>query len=174
MADGPQRAIIVHQPHLLQRCHPACCGHYHEGSVLLALPHEFLSPCTFSTLTTCQSMVEFYLLLAFSRFLRYGKNHTISVFFFNRDHHFRTTSIILIVGVKVVTYYFIDHSGDKLSVSTRKWFDNSKARLYPKTLSTRIRDTMLGFRTSRRIVGRRGRTADAGGLARLRCGTSLS
>ena len=68
--------VLGYQSHLLQRCHPACG---HEGSShislspVLALLYYYsmisLSRCKFSTFTTRQPMVEFYLLLiTFSRF----------------------------------------------------------------------------------------------------------
>ena len=54
------------------------------------LPYEFLSRCKFSTLTTHQLMVEFYL-LTFSRFPLWAPEYK-SRFDKNRTHDFRTTS----------------------------------------------------------------------------------
>ena len=51
-------------------------------------PYDFLSRCKFSTLTTCQPMVEFYL-LTFPRFPSRKKEHK-SYFGKNRTHDFRT------------------------------------------------------------------------------------
>ena len=63
-------------------------------------PYDFLSRCKFSTLTTRQPMVEFYL-LTFPRFpLR--KKHK-SYFGKNRTHDFRTSRC---------AGYLLDHSGD--------------------------------------------------------------
>ena len=56
-------------------------------------PHDFLSRCKFSSLTTRQPMVEFYLLfvLTFPRFPLRKKEHN-SYFGKNRTHDFRTIS----------------------------------------------------------------------------------
>ena len=63
----------------------------------------FLSRCKFSTLTTRQPMVEFYL-LTFQRFpLRKKENK--SYFGKNRTHDFRTSRCAA---------YLLDHSGDEL------------------------------------------------------------
>ena len=62
-------------------------------------PYDFLSRCKFSTLTTRQPMVEFYL-LAFPRFSLRKKEHK-SYFGKNRTHDFRTSRCS---GVQV-TYY---------------------------------------------------------------------
>ena len=66
-------------------------------------PYKFLSRCKFSTLTTRQSMVEFYL-LTFPRFPLQKKEHK---FYFgkNRTHDFRTSRC---------AGYLLDHSGDEL------------------------------------------------------------
>ena len=66
-------------------------------------PYDFLSRCKFSTLTTRQPMVEFYL-LTFPRFPLRKKEH-ISYFGKNRTHDFRTTSRC--------AGYLLDHSGDE-------------------------------------------------------------
>ena len=63
-------------------------------------PYDFLSRCKFSTLTTRQPMVEFYL-LTFPRFpLR--KKERKSYFGKNRSHNFRTSRC---------AGYPLDHSG---------------------------------------------------------------
>ena len=63
----------------------------------------FLSRCKFSTLTTRQPMVEFYL-LTFPRFPLRKKEHK---FYFgkNRTHDFRT--------IRCAGYLLEDHSGDE-------------------------------------------------------------
>ena len=66
-------------------------------------PHNFLSRCKFSTLTTRQPMVEFYL-LTFPRFPLRKKEHK-SYFGKNRTHDFRTSRC---------AGYLLDHSGDGL------------------------------------------------------------
>ena len=63
---------------------------------------NFLSRCKFSTLTTRQPMVEFYV-LTFPRFPLRKKEHK-SYFGKNRTHDFRTTSRC--------AAYLLDHSGD--------------------------------------------------------------
>ena len=62
-------------------------------------PYKFLSRCKFSTLTTRQPMVEFYL-LTFSRFPLLKEEHE---FYFgkNRTHDFRTSRC---------AGYLLDHS----------------------------------------------------------------
>ena len=67
-------------------------------------PYDFLSRCKFSTLTTRQPMVEFYL-LTFPRFPLRKKEH-MSYFGKNRTHDFRTSRC---------AGYLLDHSGDELS-----------------------------------------------------------
>ena len=62
----------------------------------------FLSRCKFSTLTTRQPMVEFYLLM-FPRFPLRKKEHK-SYFGKNRTHDFRTSRCAA---------YLLDHSGDE-------------------------------------------------------------
>ena len=62
----------------------------------------FLSRCKFSTLTTRQPMVEFYL-LTFPRFPLRKKEHK-SYFGKNRTHEFRTSRC---------ADYLLDHSGDE-------------------------------------------------------------
>ena len=64
-------------------------------------PYHFLSRCKFSTLTTRQPMVEFYL-LTFPRFPLRKKEHK-SYFGKNRTHDFRTSRCAA---------YLLDHSGD--------------------------------------------------------------
>ena len=65
-------------------------------------PYDFLSRCNFSTLTTRQPMVEFYL-LTFPRFPLRKKEHK-SYFGKNRTHDFRTSRC---------AGYLLDHSGDE-------------------------------------------------------------
>ena len=65
-------------------------------------PYIFLSRCKFSTLTTRQPMVEFYL-LTFPRFPLRKKEHK-SYFGKNRTHDFRNSRC---------TAYLLDHSGDE-------------------------------------------------------------
>ena len=64
-------------------------------------PYDFLSQCEFSTLTTRQPMVEFYL-LTFPRFPLRKKEHK-SYFDKNRTHDFRTS--------RCAGYLLEDHSG---------------------------------------------------------------
>ena len=64
-------------------------------------PYNFLSRCKFSTLTTRESMVEFYL-LTFPRFPLRKKEHK-SYFSKNLSHDFRTSRC---------AGYLLDHSGD--------------------------------------------------------------
>ena len=66
-------------------------------------PYNFLSRCKFSTLTTRQPMVEFYL-LTFPRFPLRKKEHN-SYFGKNRIHDFRTNRC---------AGYLLDHSGDEV------------------------------------------------------------
>ena len=90
LADGPHHY------------HPACG---HKGSSHLSPVHAlqfFLSRCKFSTLTTRQPMVEFYL-LTFPRFPLRKKEHK-SYFGKNRTHDFRTSRCAA---------YLLDHSGDE-------------------------------------------------------------
>ena len=67
----------------------------------------FLSRCKFSTLTTRQPMVEFYL-LTFPRFPLRKKEHKFYLGK-NRTHDFRTSRCAA---------YLLDHSGDELLDST--------------------------------------------------------
>ena len=64
-------------------------------------PYDFLSRCKFSTHTTRQPMVEFYL-LTFPRFPFRKKEHK-SYFGKNPTHDFRTSRC---------AGYLLDHSGD--------------------------------------------------------------
>ena len=94
-------SLIADGPH---HYHPACG---HKGSSHLSPVHAlqfFLSRCKFSTLTTRQPMVEFYL-LTFPRFPLRKKEHK-SYFGKNRTHDFRTTSRC--------AGYLLDHSGDEI------------------------------------------------------------
>ena len=65
-------------------------------------PCKFLSRCNFSTLTTRQPMVEFYL-LTFPHFPLQKKEHK-SYFGKNRTHDFRTSRS---------AGYLLDHSSDE-------------------------------------------------------------
>ena len=77
----------------------------------------FLSRCKFSTLTTRQPMVEFYL-LTFPRFPLRKKEHK-SYFGKNRTHDFRTSRY---------AGYLLDHSGDDCKL--RVLFCNRSNELY--------------------------------------------
>ena len=66
-------------------------------------PYNFLSRCKFSTLTTRQPMVEFYL-LAHVPTLSVTKERTQTYFGKNRTHDFRTSRC---------AGYLLDHSGDE-------------------------------------------------------------
>ena len=92
-------SLIADGPH---HYHPACG---HKGPSHLSPVHAlqcFLSRCKFSTLTTRQPMVEFYL-LTFPRFPLRKKEHK-SYFGKNRPHDFRTSRCAA---------YLLDHSGDE-------------------------------------------------------------
>ena len=92
-------SLIADGPH---HYHPACG---HKGSSHISPVHAlhfFLSRCKFSTLTTRQPMVEFYL-LTFPRFPLRKKEHK-SYFGKNRTHDFRTSRCAA---------YLLDHSGDE-------------------------------------------------------------
>ena len=71
-------------------------------------PYGFLSRCKFSTFTTRQPMVEFYL-LTFPRFPLRKKEHK-SYFDKNRTHDYHTTS-------GCAGYLLEDHSGDDAHLS---------------------------------------------------------
>ena len=95
-------SLIADGPH---HYHPACG---HKGSPHLSPVHAlqfFLSRCKFSTLTTRQPMVEFYL-LTFPRFPLREKEHK-SYSGKNRTHDFLTSRCAA---------YLLDHSGDELRV----------------------------------------------------------
>ena len=83
----------------LHHYHPVCG---HKGSSHLSPVHalQFLSRCKFSTLTTRQPMIEFYL-LTFPRFPLRKKEHK-SYSGKNRTHDFRTSRC---------AGYLLDHSG---------------------------------------------------------------
>ena len=70
----------------------------------------FLSRCKFSTLTTRQPMVEFYL-LTFPRFPLRKEEHK-SYFGKNRTHDFRTSRCAA---------YLLDHSGDERGLYHNIW-----------------------------------------------------
>ena len=84
--------------------HPAC-GHITKDLPISPrfTPYNFLSRRKFSTLTTRQPMVEFYLLTS-PRFPLREKEHK-SYFGKNRAHDFRTSRC---------AGYLLDHSGDDL------------------------------------------------------------
>ena len=71
-------------------------------------PYNFLSRCKFSTFTTRQPMVEFYL-LTFPRFPLRKKEHK-SYFGKNRTHDFPTSRC---------ADYLLDHSGDEGFTSSK-------------------------------------------------------
>ena len=94
-----QISLIADGPH---HYHPAC-GHTKDLPISPRFtPYNFLSRCKFSTLTTRQPMVEFYL-LTFPRFPLRKKEHK-SYFGKNRTHDFRTSRC---------AGYLLDHSGDE-------------------------------------------------------------
>ena len=102
--------VLGYQFYLLQRYHTVC-GREESSHPSPVITLQFLSRCKFRTLTTRQPMVEFKL-LAFSSF-HYGSQNIIFGFHKNRTQDFRT--ILLIVGVRGVRGYLLDHSGDKYS-----------------------------------------------------------
>ena len=71
-------------------------------------PYNFLSRCKFSTLTTRQPMIEFYL-LTFPRFPLRKKEHK-SYFGKNRTHDFRTSRCAA---------YLLDHSGNANIINSK-------------------------------------------------------
>ena len=81
-------------------------------------PYDFLSRCKFSTLTTRQPMVEFYL-LTFPRFPLRKKEHK-SYFGKNRTHDFRTSRCAA---------YLLDHSGADTVHRNREGFLLSRSTL---------------------------------------------
>ena len=96
----------------------------------------FLSRCKFSTLTTRQPMVEFYL-LTFPRFSLRKKEHK-SYFGKNRTHGFRTNRC---------AGYPLDHSGDEGYYQIRKKTFLSLSGIEPATyvLSHNISVTLPNF-----------------------------
>ena len=105
-------------------------------------PHNFLSRCKFSTLTTRQLMVEFYL-LTFPRFpLR--KNEQKSYFGKNRTHDFRTSRC---------AGYLLDHSGDEgIRSVVGKYESNDLGRDAPSRANASFadaREALVG-----RLIGR--------------------
>ena len=82
-------------------------------------PYNFLSRCKFSTLTTRQPMVEFYL-LTFPRFPLRKKEHKSS-FGKNRTHDFRTSKCAA---------YLLDHSGDECKIILHKKKDRTECVNY--------------------------------------------
>ena len=88
-------------------------------------PYDFLSRCKFSTLTTRQLMVEFYL-LTFPRFPLRKKEHK-SYFGKNRTHDFRTSKCAV---------YLLDHSGDVMYTVYRLYRRSVPEYLEPLMLMT--------------------------------------
>ena len=106
--------VLGYKSHLLQPCHPAC-GHQGSSRLSTVLAYELQYRCKYSTPTTRQLMVEFYLLLAFSRFpLRKKKKTQILVF----TRIELTTSVLLIGGVVRGYLPDIDHLGDERRADT--------------------------------------------------------
>ena len=85
----------------------------------------FLSRCKFSTLTTRQPMVEFYL-LSFPRFPLRKKEHK-SYFGKNRTHDFRTSRCAA---------YLLDHSGDSILLIVPLGNSNPNKSLLVKEFSS--------------------------------------
>ena len=108
----------------------------------------FLSRCKFSTLTTRQPMVEFYL-LTFPRFPLRKKEHK-SYFGKNRTHDFRTSRCAA---------YLLDHSGDNC---VQKMVRNHRSRSSRGTISCVTNDWEL-----------RGRSPKVRCLTRLGAHTNL-
>ena len=75
-------------------------------------PYDFLSRCKFSTLTTREPIVEFYL-LTFPRFPLRRKEHK-SYFGKNRTHDFHTSRC---------AGYLLDHSGDDIAGVKNKFLE---------------------------------------------------
>ena len=98
-------SLIADGPH---HYHPAC-GHKESSISPRFTPYNFLSRCKFSTLTTRQPMVEFYL-LTFPRFPLRKKEHK-SYFGKNRTHDFRTSRCAA---------YLLDHSGEGYNIRLQK------------------------------------------------------
>ena len=92
--------LIADGPH---HYHPAW-GHKGSSHLSRFTPYNLLSRYKFSTLTTRQPMVEFYL-LTFPHFPLQKKEHK-SYFGNNRTHDFRTSRC---------AGYLPDHSGDYMS-----------------------------------------------------------
>ena len=86
-------------------------------------PYDFLSRCKFSTLTTRQPMVEFYL-LTFPRFPLRKKEHK-SYFGKNRTHDFRTSRCAA---------YLLDHS----AISKSEQYENAHNRTPRRTMHVYI------------------------------------
>ena len=121
IADGP------HHYHL-------ACGH--KGSSHLSPVHAlhfFLSRCKFSTLTTRQPMVEFYL-LTFPRFPLRKKEHK-SYLGKNRTHDFRTSRCAA---------YLLDHSGDEHVFDVKLWTSVVLIGSDVKLWTLVVRDEYLG------------------------------
>ena len=127
-------SLIADGPH---HYHPACG---HKGSSHLSPIHAlqfFLSRCKFSTLTTRQQMVEFYL-LTFPRFPLRRKEHK---FYFgkNRTHDFRTSRC---------AGYLLDHLG-KYMASTNSVplpVATVKVRFFSDSVYLRCFLTLIRFR----------------------------
>ena len=96
-------------------------------------PYNFLSRCKFSTLTTRQPMVEFYL-LTFPRFPLRKKEHK-SYFGKNRTHDFRTSRC---------AGYLLDHSGDKPLLDLKSGENAPKTVKRPRSQSSIVQWWCIG------------------------------
>ena len=106
-------------------------------------PYNFLSRCKFSTLTTRQPMVEFYL-LTFPRFPLRKKEHK-PYFGKNRTHDFRTSRC---------AGYLLDHSsGDQVTYTIiLPGISYNRLQSKPPVLSTCPLHTNSGCGKERRIL----------------------
>ena len=86
-------------------------------------PYDFLSRCKFSSLTTRQAMVEFYL-LTFPRFPLGMKEHK-SYNGKNRTHDFRTGRC---------AGYLLDHSGDECATKRKHPPPSKSESGWPKSV----------------------------------------
>ena len=99
----------------------------------------FLSRCKFSTLTTRQPMVEFYL-LTFPRFPLRKKEHK-SYFGKNRTHDFRTS--------RCAAYLLEDHSGEKdFPIRKKNYLVLRKAIYFFLIEKSRSKNAVFRFRSA--------------------------
>ena len=84
------------------------------------LPYVFLSRCNFSTLTTRQKLVEFYILLTRVLALSVAEVKIQTLVFTSIE----LTTSALLVGVRG---YLLDHSGDAFKGKTIGKFDVSQS-----------------------------------------------